>query len=144
MTHDQIGGIVPAELDVDALRLAMAVVRYGHGSRRIASLLRLQEPRAAYGLYEQLTEGQRDDVDRDAQALEAAGADAVLLGQGGYPTLLASLRQDRVGQLEQARGHRQSPSSACSTTSVSAGWMYRTPVATWATVLRRHIAWMSG
>jgi len=85
--------MVSAELDVDALRLATAVVRYGHGSRRIASLLRLQEPRAAYGLYEQLTEGQRDDVDRDAQALEAAGADAVLLGQGGYPTLLASLRQ---------------------------------------------------
>ncbi len=80
-------------LDVDALRLATAVVRYGHGSRRVASQLRLQGPRAAYGLYEQLTEGQRDDVDRDAQALEAAGADAVLLGQGGYPPLLASLRQ---------------------------------------------------
>lgn len=82
-----------AELGVDALRLAMAVVRHGHGSRRVAAQLRQQGPRAAHSLYEQLTDGQRDDVDRDAQALEATGANAVLLGQGGYPLLLASLRQ---------------------------------------------------
>lgn len=36
---------------------------------------------------------QRDDVDRDARALSATGSDAVILGQGGYPQLLAYMRQ---------------------------------------------------
>src|SRR6516225_10967706 len=39
---------------------------------------------------------------------------------------------------------RHSSSRACSTTSVSAGWMYKTPEATWSTVLPRHMAWISG
>lgn len=81
------------ELSLDTIRLAVAVVRYGHGTRRVADLLRQQGSQAAYGIYEQLTEGQRDDVDRDARALEAIGASAVLLGQDGYPQLLGSLRQ---------------------------------------------------
>jgi len=41
-------------------------------------------------------------------------------------------------------GQRHSPRSACSTTSVSAGWMYRTLRASWSTVVPRHMAWVSG
>jgi hypothetical protein len=74
---------VSAELGVDALRLAVAIARFGHGSRRVASQLRQQGPSAVESLYEQLTEDQRDGVDRDARALSATGSDAVILGQGG-------------------------------------------------------------
>lgn len=84
---------MPTEFRVDALHLAIAVVGYGHGPRRIASQLRKEGPRAAHSLYEQLTDDQCDDVDLDARALLATGADAVLLGQGRYPQLLAGLRQ---------------------------------------------------
>ena len=82
-----------AELEVDALRLAVAVVRYGHGPRRFAGQLRQQGPKAAHALYGQLTADQRDDVDGEARALEAGGVGAVLLGRGGYPKILASMRQ---------------------------------------------------
>ena len=88
-----IGGTLPAEFGIDVLHLAMAVVRYGHSSRRVAGQLRQQGPRAARSLYEQLTDVQKDDVDHDARALVAAGADALLLGRHGYPQLLANLRQ---------------------------------------------------
>ncbi len=84
---------MPTELGVDALRLAMAVVRPGNGPRRVASELRQHGIRAAFGIYEQLSDSERDDVERDALKLETAGARAVLLGQSGYPPLLASLRQ---------------------------------------------------
>ncbi len=81
------------ELDVDALRLAVAVVRYGHGPRRLAKQLRQRGPQAAHSLYEQLTAEQRDDIDSEAQTLEADGVDAVLLGLGSYPAVLTTLRQ---------------------------------------------------
>jgi DNA processing protein len=84
---------VRTELGVDALRLAVAVVRYGHGPRRLASRLREQGPQAAQALYEQLTAYQRDDVDSEARALQAIGVDAMLLSLGSYPASLASLRQ---------------------------------------------------
>jgi len=80
-------------LDVDALRLAVAVVRYGHGPRRLAKQLRQRGPQAAHSLYEQLTAEQRDDIDSEAQTLEADGVDAVLLGLGSYPAVLTTLRQ---------------------------------------------------
>ena len=81
------------ELDVGTLRLALAVVRYGHGPRRLASQLRQQGPQAVHPLYEQLTAEQRDDIDGEAQALRASGVDAMLLSLGSYPAILASLRQ---------------------------------------------------
>jgi len=81
------------ELGVDALRLALAVVRYGHGPRRLASRLREQGPQAAQALYGQLTADQRADVDSEARALHASGVDAMLLSLGSYPASLASLRQ---------------------------------------------------
>jgi len=84
---------MPTESGVDALHLAIAVVRYGRGSRRIASQLRRHGPESAHSLYEQLTDDQRDDIDHDARALAATGAQAVLLSQSGYPQLLAGLRQ---------------------------------------------------
>jgi DNA processing protein len=84
---------VRTELGVDALRLALAVVRYGHGPRRLASQLRQQGAQAVHHLYEQLTADQRDDIDSEAQALQASGVDAMLLGLGSYPAILASLRQ---------------------------------------------------
>jgi DNA processing protein len=89
----KIGGKVPTDPGVDALHLAIAVVRYGHGPRRVASQLRQQGPRSAYSVYGQLTDEQCTHVDHEARALAAAGAEAVLLGQGRYPQLLASLRQ---------------------------------------------------
>lgn len=81
------------EPDADVLRLAMAVVRYGHGPRRVAGQVRQQGPQAVRDLYDGLTAEQRYDVDDAAQALEATGVVAVLLGLGSYPALLASLRQ---------------------------------------------------
>jgi DNA processing protein len=84
---------VRTELDVGTLRLALAVVRYGHGPRRLASQLRQQGPQAVHPLYEQLTAEQRDDIDGEAQALRASGVDAMLLSLGSYPAILASLRQ---------------------------------------------------
>lgn len=81
------------ELGVDALRLAVAVVRYGHGPRRFAGQLRQQGPHAAHIRYEQLTADQQDAIDSEAQALQASGVAAVLLGLGGYPAILASMRQ---------------------------------------------------
>jgi len=89
----QGGREVRTELSVDALRLAVAVVRYGHGPRRLARRLREQGPQAAHALYEQLTADQRDGIDSEARALHAGGVGAVLLGLGGYPKILASLRQ---------------------------------------------------
>src|SRR5271163_2239726 len=89
----KIGGMVPTDPRVDALHLATAVVRYGHGPRRVASQLRQQGPGAAYSVYEQLTDEQRTHVDHEARALAAAGVEAVLLGQNRYPQLLACLRQ---------------------------------------------------
>jgi len=79
-------------LGVDALRLAVAVVRFGHGPRRLSSQLRLQGAQAALSLYEQLTVDQRDNVEHEAQALESSGIGAVLLSLGNYPAILASLR----------------------------------------------------
>ena len=81
------------EPDVDVLRLAMAVVRHGHGPRRVAGQLRQQGSQAVRVLYDGLTAEQRYDIDDAAQALEASGVGAVLLGLGSYPTLLAGLRQ---------------------------------------------------
>jgi DNA processing protein len=84
---------VRTEPDADVLRLAMAVVRYGRGPRRVAGQVRQQGPQAVRDLYDGLTVEQRYDVDDAAQALEATGVVAVLLGLGSYPTLLASLRR---------------------------------------------------
>ena len=84
---------MPTELGLDAIRLAMAVARPGNGPRRTASQLRQQGLQAACDIYEHLTDNERDDVERDAQQLQAAGARAVLLGQAGYPPVLAGLRQ---------------------------------------------------
>jgi DNA processing protein len=83
---------VETELSADTLRLAVAIVRYGHGPRRLARQLRQQGPQAAHDLYERLTGDQRDDVDCEAQALRASGVDAMLLGLEGYPAILASLQ----------------------------------------------------
>jgi DNA processing protein len=84
---------VHPESDVDVLRLAMAVVRYGHGPRRVADQLRQQGLQAVRGLYDGLTAEQRYDVDNAAQALEASSVGAVLLGLSRYPPLLAGLKQ---------------------------------------------------
>jgi DNA processing protein len=84
---------VRTELSVDALRLALAVVRHGHGPRRFAGQLRQQGPRAAQDLYQQLGVDERDAVDTEAQALQAGGIEAVLLGLESYPANLAALRQ---------------------------------------------------
>lgn len=89
----QGGRNVQTELDVDALRLAVAVVRYGHGPRRLARQLRQQGPQAAHDLYEQLTADQRDDIDTEAQTLRESGVGAMLLGLEGYPAILANLQQ---------------------------------------------------
>jgi DNA processing protein len=85
--------MVRTELGADALRLSLTVVRHGRGPRRVSSQLRQQGPQAAHALYEQLTAGQRADIDDETQRLEAAGVDAVVLGMDGYPALLASYRQ---------------------------------------------------
>jgi DNA processing protein len=84
---------VQTELEVDALRLAVAVVRYGHGPRRLARQLRQQGSQAARYLYEQLSADQRSDIDSEAQTLRASGVEAMLLGLEGYPAILASLQQ---------------------------------------------------
>lgn len=81
------------EPDVEVLRLAITVVRHGHGPRRVAGQVRQQGSQAVRNLYDGLTAEQRYDVDDAAQALETTGVVAVLLGLGSYPALLASLRQ---------------------------------------------------
>lgn len=92
------------ELDVDTLHLAVAVVRHGHGPRRLASQLRQQGLQAACAVYEQLTADRREDVDREARALQAVVVSAVLLGLDGYPRILTSLRQAPPALFYQGNG----------------------------------------
>lgn len=81
------------EPDLDALRLALAVVYHGRGPRRVAGQLRQHGSNAAQALYDGLTSEQQDDIDTAAQDLESSGVDALLLGLSNYPAILADLRQ---------------------------------------------------
>ena len=79
--------------DVDTLRLAVAAVRHGGGARQLAVQVRRDGPEVIRVLYEQLARDPRDDIEAEAQLLEAGGAGAVVLGHERYPSMLASLRQ---------------------------------------------------
>ena len=81
-----------AESGLNTLRLAIAVGRYGHASRRLGSPVRQQEA-AAQGLYQQLTAVQQDDIECEMRTMQAAGIGALIIGQEGYPVILESLRQ---------------------------------------------------
>jgi DNA processing protein len=91
VTREEGEGVC-AESGLDALRLAIAVGRYGHASRRLGSPVRQQEA-AAQGLYQQLTTVQQDDIECEMRAMQTAGIGALLIGQEGYPVILESLRQ---------------------------------------------------
>jgi DNA processing protein len=84
---------VCVESGVNTLVLAIAAARHGRGPRHLASQVRQQETAAFQCLYEQLTVDQQDDIEREMQALEADGVSAMLIGQDGYPAVLAGLRQ---------------------------------------------------
>ena len=78
---------------MDALRFAVAAIRHGGGARQLAVQVRRDGPDVIRVLYEQLARDLRDDVDAEAQLLEAEGVGAMVLGRERYPPMLASLRQ---------------------------------------------------
>lgn len=79
--------------DANALRLAIAAVRHGGGARQLAVQVRREGPDTIRILYEQLASDLSDDIETEAQLLEAEGVGAMVLGHERYPSTLASLRQ---------------------------------------------------
>jgi DNA processing protein len=72
------------------LEYAAAVTRFGGGQANAVRLIRRQGLEAFESIHASLTEVQLDEVLRSVEDLQAAGVDALLLGEAGYPLMLAN------------------------------------------------------
>lgn len=79
--------------DLDALRLAITATRHGGGPRGLTKRLRSGGMEVLDNVYERLPAALRSNVDVEAESLAVAGVTALVLGQAGYPPLLASMPQ---------------------------------------------------
>lgn len=79
--------------DLGALRLAIAATRHGGGPCSVTKQLRVGGIEVLDNVYERLSAALRSNVDAEAESLAVAGVTALVLGQVGYPPLLASMPQ---------------------------------------------------